>query len=449
MRTLEFRGIRIVSTSDGYDSTSKARKITRGFKNLMNEQFLDDLRERVHRGLSGQALRGHWCGGRPYGYRLKPILDPSRLDAYGKPAQIGTQLEIDETQAAVVREIFERYIAGQSHRAIAAELNERQVPSAGTTWARKKHRASGWMGSAIRVILLNQLYTGEVCWNKNKFVRNPETERIVRRARPKSEWVITRDESLRIIAEETFAKAQVRSKVRSNADGRLKRGGKVRYLLSGLLRCGACGANFVSADAKKYACSSYINGGASACSNKTRVRRDVLERGVIGPIKAELLDPDRIRRMAGKLQKRFSDLRAEAGRRGGDAPRELAELDARLDRLRDRLRKGDPDMEPDELQTAIDRVHAKRQQLAVSLQPADGTAKVLAMLPKAAELYCKQIVAGLDGHSEATGRAREILRELIGTVTIKTEGDEVWGEFEMRPNVLLRAADRDGRGDRI
>lgn len=419
------------------DSTSKARKITRGFKNLMNEQFLDDLRERVHRGLSGQALRGHWCGGRPYGYKLKPILDPSRLDAYGQPAQIGTQLEIDETQTTVVREIFEKYIAGQSHRAIAADLNERQVPSAGTTWARKKHRASGWMGSAIRVILLNQLYTDQVCWNKNKFVRNPETERIVRRARPRSECVITRDESLRIISEETFAKAQARSKFRSNADRRLKRGGKVRYLLSGLVRCGACGANVVSADAKKYACSSYVNGGASACSNKTRVRRDALERGVIGPIKDELLDPDRIRRMAAKLQKQFNDLRAEPGRRGVDAPREL---DARLDRLRERLRKGDPDMEPDELQTAIDRVHAKRQQLAVSLQPADGTAKVLAMLPKAAEMYCKQIVAGLDGHPEATGRAREILRELIGTVTIKTEGDQVWGEFEMNRTIASRGA---------
>jgi hypothetical protein len=58
-------------------------------------------------------------------------------------------------------------------------------------------------------------------------------------------------------------------------------------------------------------------------------------------------------------------------------------------------------------------------------------------------------MAGLDGHPEATGRAREILRELIVTVTIKTEGDEVWGVFELRPNVLLKAADSDGRGEGI
>lgn len=77
-------------------------------------------------------------------------------------------------------------------------------------------------------------------------------------------------------------------------------------------------------------------------------------------------------------------------------PRELAEIDARLDRLRERLRSGDPDMEPDELQSAIDRAHTKRQHLAASLVPADRAAKVLAMLPRAAEPYCKQIVAGLD-----------------------------------------------------
>jgi hypothetical protein len=106
-------------------------------------------------------------------------------------------------------------------------------------------------------------------------------------------------------------------------------------------------------------------------------------------------------------------------------------------------------MEPDELQSAIDRVRAKRQQLAISLLPADGAAKVLAMLPRAAEIYCKQIIAGLDDNPEATGRAREVLRELIGPVRIITEGDEVWGVFELRPNVLLKAADRDGRGEGI
>jgi site-specific DNA recombinase len=246
---------------------------------VLNETFLDDLRERVHRGHEGQARKGFWNGGRPYGYKLRPITDPKQRDPYGAPLQIGTKLEIDAKQAKVVKEIFQMYVDGQSHRAIAAELNARGTPSVGTTWKRKVHRSSGWMGSAIRVITRNELYSGVAKWNQTRFVRDPNTEKIVRRKRPKSEWIVRQDESLRIVSDATFAKAQARSKIRSSADGRLKAGGKLKYLLSGLLKCHDCGANYVLADAKKYACSGYVNGGA--CSDRTRVRRDVLEREII------------------------------------------------------------------------------------------------------------------------------------------------------------------------
>src|SRR5690606_16461750 len=104
MRRLEFQGIRIVSISDGYDSEHKGKKVHRGMKGLMNEMVLDDLRDRVHRGLAGQAERGYWCGGRPYGFDLKPILDPNKLDPYGQPARVATVLVINEDQANIVRE---------------------------------------------------------------------------------------------------------------------------------------------------------------------------------------------------------------------------------------------------------------------------------------------------------------------------------------------------------
>jgi site-specific DNA recombinase len=132
IRKLEFSGIRIVSVSDGYDSTSKARKIQRGFKNLMNETFLDDLRERVHRGYEGVARKGYWNGGRPYGYRLRPIVDRTQRDAYGNPLQIGTQLEVEPKQAKVVQQIFRRFVDGASCLVIAKELNARGVPSPGS-----------------------------------------------------------------------------------------------------------------------------------------------------------------------------------------------------------------------------------------------------------------------------------------------------------------------------
>lgn len=451
IRKLEFASIRIVSGC-GYDSESKAKKIHRGFRAMQNEMFRDDLADKVHRGLTGQALRGHWCGGRPYGYRLQPITDASQRDAYGHAAQVGTRLVIDAKQARVIKEIFQMYVDGQSHRAIAAELNERGVPSVGTTWKRKKYRSRGWVGSAVRVITMNRLYVGEVVWNKTRFVIDPNTERTVRRARPKSEWITHRDESLRIVTDAVFAKAQARTKIRSNSDARLKCGGKPKYLLSGLLKCGECGSSFVFADGRAYACSGLVHGGA--CSNRTRVRKDVLERVIIGAIRDELLDPSRVARMAKELERRFAERVKTATQKGIDAPREVAELDARLDRLRARLRSGDhADMEPDEIQAAIERVEAKRRELAAA-QSSGSAAKIITLLPKAAEAYRRQVEAGLDGHPERAAKARGVLRELVGPVQIKTERDgSVWAEYEARPAALLNAAGvgtyTAGRGDRI
>jgi site-specific DNA recombinase len=150
---------------------------------------LDELREQVHRGLTGQAIKGYWCGGRVCGYALRPILDPTRRDPYGQPERIGTKLEIDTQQAVIVREIYRRYADGASCRTMAKDLNSQGVPSAGSTWKRKVRRCSGWMGSAVRAILRNPLYTGRVRWNAGGYVRNPDTAKRVWRARPQDEWV--------------------------------------------------------------------------------------------------------------------------------------------------------------------------------------------------------------------------------------------------------------------
>jgi site-specific DNA recombinase len=68
----------------------------------------------VPRSQEGQALKGFWNGGKPYGYRLRPVLDPSRRDPYGQPERVGTHLEIDPEQAPIVKRIFERFVEGAS-----------------------------------------------------------------------------------------------------------------------------------------------------------------------------------------------------------------------------------------------------------------------------------------------------------------------------------------------
>ncbi len=455
IRRLEFNGIRIVATSDGYDSNSKARKVHRGFKGLMNEIFLDDLRERVHRGLAGQVIKHLWAGGRPYGYRLKPVLHETDRDQYGQPARIGTRLEIDEQHAVVVREIFERWIEGESTKGIAIELNKRGIPSPGSTWKRKERRCTGWMGSAVRVILKNPLYTGFVRWNVSQFVRDPDSAKYKRRTRPKSEWITYNDEDLRIISNETWAKADARTKVCSSSDQRLKTGGKAKYLLSGVLRCRLCGAHYVMSDARSYGCSGHWNGGA--CSNRIRVRRDAAERILLGPIRGELISPERRTRMAKEMHASYVERVHTHNKRVESAPQEVIELDARIDRLRDRLRSGDPDLTPDELQAAIERAESKRRELTGPRNAERESAHILTVLPKAAEYYGQQISLGLDGDTRAAAKARPIVRDLLGGKVDLVPGEDgsLWAEYGLNMAALLQAAQAEGtagtcgRGDRI
>ncbi len=448
IRRLEFAGLRIIATSDGYDSTSKARKVHRGFKGLMNEIFLDDLRERVHRGLAGQAMKHYWCGGKPYGYRLRPVLDASTLDVYGQPSRIGTVLEIEDGKAAIVREIFERFADGASCLAIARELNARGVPSPGSTWKRRARRCKAWMASAVRVILRNPLYCGRMRWNFSQFVRDPDTGKHKRRRRPKADWVEHQDESLRIISDDLFQRAQDRTRAAANTDKRLKSGGRAKYLLSGLLVCNVCKSHYVIADARSYACSAHWNGGA--CSNHIRVRQDSIERTILGGVRRDLLAPDRVERMAKEMRAAYAERMRELAARAETLPREAQELEARIARLRERLRAGDPDLAPDELQVAIERVETKRREL-LDARPAEReNARVLAMLPRAAALYREQIDQGLGGDSAAAAKARTILRDMLGEIMLSPgEDGSLWAEYAMQPAALLIGAGTGGRGEAV
>ena len=175
----------VIAVSDGYDSQSKARKVHRGVKNLMNDIFLDDLADKTHRGVEGQVLKNFWGGGRPYGYRFQQEFG-TKLDVHGRPEPIGTRLLPDPKTAPVVKRIFELYSHGLSPREIAKLLNAEGVPSPGASWNRKVRRADGWQRTSIPSILGNVLYRGAYIWNRTDWVKDPDTGIRSARERPTS-----------------------------------------------------------------------------------------------------------------------------------------------------------------------------------------------------------------------------------------------------------------------
>src|SRR5262249_16872573 len=126
----------------------------------------DDLRDKTHRGLSGSVARGLSAGGRLYGYRTVPVPREAKHNDRGAPARF----EIEEREAAIVREIFRAYAHGRSMKAIAQNLNQRRIRLRAKDTKGGRARL-GWAVSTIRVILRNEKYAGAWVWNKTRFLR--------------------------------------------------------------------------------------------------------------------------------------------------------------------------------------------------------------------------------------------------------------------------------------
>ncbi len=138
-----------------------------------------------------------------------------------------------------------------------------------------------------------------------------------------------------------------------------------------------------------------------------------MEDVLLRPIRDELLAPERVAKMAEEMRQYCLERLREMQVQLTDAPAELQELAARIERLRERVRQGDRDMTAEDLQTAIERAEARRRELQVPQVGLVPSAAFSAMR-RAAELYRRQVALGLDGQPQAVQKARVFLREWFG-----------------------------------
>jgi site-specific DNA recombinase len=413
-----YQGVRVIGVQDAFDSAAGTADMQAGLSGIMSVEFRRMIKARTHAALESRAKGGRATGGRAYGYH---------------------DGQVDEGEACIVREIFGRFADGASCRTIAGELNERRIASPGSTWNRTERRSKGWMGSGIRAMLLNERYRGAIHWNVSEWRKDPDTGSRKRVERPRSEWISRQDESLRIVSDELWERAQRRLRP-AKIDTRLQAGGKPKHLLSGLLRCAVCGSKYTITDAKSYGCFGYHDG--KSCSNGVRIRRDQIQDKLLNKLRQGMLAPDVVTAMADEIEEQFAAW--VKGRQAGAAqlPAEVIEITARIEKLRDRLKAGDPDLDAHDLQAAIDRAEARRRELMQKQPEAKISAKVRAMLPKAAELYRRQIAKGLEGDEREALKARVFLREAFGGA-IQLEplpGGGLMAHWNENAAALLKAA---------
>ncbi|HKQ30559.1 MAG TPA: recombinase family protein [Burkholderiales bacterium] len=425
VRRLEHHGIRIIGVSDGYDSASSSRKLHRGMRGIINEVYLDDLRAKTHRGLSGQFDRGLFAGGMSYGYKSTVV-------------EGGHRLEIEPTEAEWVRWIFEQYTSGLSPRAIAYELNNKSVPSPrGGTWAVSALYGSPAKGTGI---LNNELYIGRYIWNRSQWVKDPDTGKRKRIERPANEWRVVEREDLRIVSDEAWSAARVRISSPGLRGGTTKR---PSTLLGGILRCPHCGGAVVAINAHQYGCAARRDRGPAVCRGVS-VNRNRTDLRILSTIRDELLSPAGLSVIQQEVKKimenqpRGADTEDVRGRISA-LDREIRNLTDAVavagwsEALRDRL--GHAESERRRLRTALTARTRPDQIPDVSLRLKRLTVDLLGTLKRDPE------------------RAREALRDDIGEIPLIQEGTEIYAKVGIRTDRVLLAAGTDvficGSGGRI
>lgn len=175
-------------------------------------------------------------------------------------------LEIEPTEAEIVRMIFSDYISGMGGRVIANKLNEMGIPT---------RQGNLWTSPRIKEIIQNEKYIGNVLLQK--YYRNNHIEKKKTRNNGELQQILVEGAHEPIIDIDTFNKAQ-----RILLDRHIQytyEGATNRYPLSGMIRCGCCGKNYqrkVYSQGAVWMCATYLRRGKKHCPDSRQISEKIL-----------------------------------------------------------------------------------------------------------------------------------------------------------------------------
>lgn len=277
--------------------------------------------------------RRGFAGGRAFGYRKVVKLDK-------KGELVRGLLEISDEQSKVVRQIYREFAAGRSARDIAKRLNAEAIPSPrGGLWNQSTIRGDI---SKLVGILNNPLYRGQLVWNRREWRKDPDSDKRERRyrLRDESEWVSVGVPDLRIVDDDLVDAVAAELQRRKLPPGARSAAGsrRAKHLLSGLIKCGICGANHVVGSKDYYRCASVKERGT--CGNSTTVKIAQIEQLALSTLQTELMTDEHAGLFVVEFKREVDRLRRDVRHRGVEATNRLSSLEAEIESLAANLLTG-------------------------------------------------------------------------------------------------------------
>ena len=226
-------GIRFVTVSDNVDTEIKGTKKARQLNGLINEWYLEDLSESIKAVLDNKRKNGQHIGS-------------FAASGYKKCDENRSRLVVDETAAAVVRQIFTLYLSGCGKQKIADILNAKGIANpteykrlCGASYKNGSRKSCLWNKTTVGRILKNEVYIGNMIQGKKKKL-SYKSNKIVDTL--PEEWFVCENTHSAIISKSEFELVQKMLKAHTRSSGKGE-----RHFLCGSVYCLVCGRKMCKA----------------------------------------------------------------------------------------------------------------------------------------------------------------------------------------------------------
>lgn len=201
------------------------------------------------------------------------------------------KMKIIPEQAVIVRELYDRFLAGASYRMLQSWLEENHIPTV--------KGASTWSCTSIKGILTNEKYYGDVLMQKT-FRQDVISKKMVKNTGQRTQYLIQGHHE-GIVTKEKFDAVQAeiarRNARRSPAKQAVTGRGcyTSKYALSDRLVCGECGTLYRrciwTSKGRKYPvwrCISRLNYSTKYCHNSPSVKEETLHAAILAAINSAM-----------------------------------------------------------------------------------------------------------------------------------------------------------------
>lgn len=273
------------------------------FDELQSRQTASDTK----RSMIKNAQSGHWNGGKPpFGYRAAPDLyDPRRR-----------RLEPVREEAIIAHEIFALRAAGNGAKTIAYVLNQKS----------KINRNRQWSKASIAALLRNEALVGRTVFGKK--------DRMTGRRRSRDKWIVVQ-------SHDPIIDIDLWDRVQTEMDRETPKQDSgsphSRFLFTGLLKCGRCGASLQTESAKGrsrryyyYNCRSAQKLGA--CSNR-RMQAHSFDEWLVDIICDQVLTPANLKQAVMDLREAAEEWASERAGRREATLKQLGDIEKRTSKI--------------------------------------------------------------------------------------------------------------------